>query len=58
MVFEEDNTQMTIHDDNSTIDFKYLMLEDIGSYRCEANSRVGHVAQEVSINIKSKSFIQ
>lgn len=52
------NKQISLRDNNTVLDIRYITIEDEGKYKCVVSNRLGSAVRETSLKIKSKKILQ
>lgn len=50
---DENDTRITLRDNNTVLDIRYIKMEDQGRYRCQASNRLGTDTRETLLKITS-----
>lgn len=51
---DENDTRMTLSNDNKTLGFTVLKPEDTGNYECRAENRIGRESKSISLKVTSE----
>lgn len=50
---DENDTRITLRDNNTVIDIRYIKMEDQGKYKCQGSNRLGTDTRETLLKITS-----